>query len=113
MSASNTMKTHAVLIAALLLISSFLGAQSVQNPSVLGKARQAYLSAQALESELNEKKEAERRREQYLKVISVYQRVYLVTAHTGYADDTLLAIAHRCVPIHDYADATGTFSLLM
>jgi len=85
MSASNTMKTHAVLIAALLLISSFLGAQSVQNPSLLEKARQAYLSAQALESELNEKKEAERSRQQYLKVIRAYQRVYLITPHTSYA----------------------------
>ena len=113
MSASNTMKTHAVLIAALLLISSFLGAQSVQNPSLLEKARQAYLSAQALESELNEKKEAERSREQYLKVISVYQRVYLITPHTGYADDALLAIAHLYEAIHDYEDATRTLTFLI
>src|SRR5437899_218206 len=113
MSASNTMKTHAVLIAALLLISSFLGAQSVQSPSLLEKARQAYLSAQALESELNEKKEAERSREQYLKVISVYQRVYLITPHTGYADDALLAIAHLYEAIHDYEDATRTLTFLI
>jgi len=79
MNASNTMKTHAVLIAQLFLISSFLGGQSVQNRSLLDKARQAYLSAQALESELNEKKEAERSRQQYLKVIRAYQRVYLIT----------------------------------
>ena len=113
MSASNTMKTHAVLIAALLLISSFLGAQSVQNPSLLEKARQAYLSAQALESELNEKKEAERSREQYLKVIRAYQRVYLITPHTGYADDALLAIAHLYEAIHDYEDATRTLTFLI
>ena len=113
MSASNTMKTHAVLIAALLLISSFLGAQSVQNPSLLEKARQAYLSAQALESELNEKKEAERSRQQYLKVIRAYQRVYLITPHTGYADDALLAIAHLYEAIHDYEDATRTLTFLI
>src|SRR5438094_10252380 len=91
MSASNTMKTHAVLIAALRLFSSFLGAQTVQNPSLLAKARQAYLSAQALEFELNEKKEAERSREQYLKVIRDYQRVYVITPHTDHADEALLA----------------------
>src|SRR5436309_6528024 len=113
MSASNTMKTHAVLIAALLLISSFLGAQSVQNPALLEKARQAYLSAQALESELNEKKEAERTREQYLKVIRAYQRVYLITPHTGYADNALVTIARLYEQIHDYADATRTLSFML
>ena len=113
MNASNTMKTHAVLIAALLLISSSLGAQSGQNPSLLEKARQAYLSAQALESELNEKKEAERSREQYLKVIRAYQRVYLITPHTGYADDALMSIAHLYEAIHDYEDATRTLTFLI
>ena len=113
MSASNTTKTHAVLIAQLFLISSFLGAQSVQNRSLLDKARQAYLSAQALESELNEKKEAERSREQYLKVIRAYQRVYLITPHTGYADDALMSIAHLYEAIHDYEDATRTLTFLI
>src|SRR5216117_372111 len=113
MSASNTMKTHAVLIAALLLISSFLGAQSVQNPSLLEKARQAYLLAQALESELKDKKEAERSREQYLKVIRSYQRVYLITPHTGYADNALITIARLYEEIHDNADAARTLSFLL
>ncbi|PYR87745.1 MAG: hypothetical protein DMG19_09860, partial [Acidobacteria bacterium] len=62
---------------------------------------------------LNEKKEAERSREQYLKVISVYQRVYLITPHTGYADDALLAIAHLYEAIHDYEDATRTLTFLI
>ena len=113
MSASNTTKTHAVLIAQLFLISSFLGAQSVQNRSLLDKARQAYLSAQALESELNEKKEAERSRQQYLKVIRAYQRVYLITPHTSYADDALMTIAHLYEAIHNYDDATRTLTFLI
>ena len=113
MSASNTMKTHAVLIAALLLIPSFLGAQSVQNPSLLAKAKEAYMSAQALESELKDKKEAERSREQYLKVIRSYQRVYLITPHTGYADNALITIARLYEEIHDNADAARTLSFLL
>src|SRR5262249_31729145 len=113
MSASNTTKTHAILIAQLLLISSVLGAQSVQKSSLLDKARQAYLSAQALESELNEKKEAERSRQQYLKVIRAYQRVYLITPHTSYADDALMTIAHLYEAIHNYEDATRTLTFLI
>src|SRR5439155_13662291 len=109
----NKMKTSAVLIAALLSISSSIVGQSAENPSLLAKAREAYISAQALESELNDKKEAERSREQYLKVIRAYQRVYLITPHTGYADNALVTIARLYEEIHDYADASRTLNFLL
>src|SRR5207245_4666068 len=109
----NKMKTSAVLIAALLSISSSIVGQSAENPSLLAKAKEAYMSAQALESELKDKKEAERSREQYLKVIRSYQRVYLITPHTGYADNALIAIAHLYEAIHDYEDATRTLTFLI
>src|SRR2546426_898530 len=111
--ATNKMKTNAVLVAALLSISCVIAAQSGHNPALLEKAREAYMSAQALESQLNDKKEAERTREQYLKVIRAYQRVYLITPHTGYADDALTTIARLYEEIHDYADAVRTLGFLL
>ena len=88
------MKINAVSIAALLfVVSSHTAAQSAQNSLLLQKAHQAYVSAQALEAELTGKAEADRTRAEYLKVINAYQRVYLITPHTGYADNALMAIA--------------------
>jgi N-acetylmuramoyl-L-alanine amidase len=107
------MRIHAVLIAALLSVSSITAAQSAQNASLLQKARQAFMAAQALEAELNEKQEADRTRDAYLKVINAYQRTYLITPHTGYADDALIAIARLYEEIHDTADAIKTLNFLL
>ncbi len=107
------MKPKALLVAALLSVSSITAAQTGHNPALLEKAREAYVSAQALESELNDKKEAERTREQYLKVIRAYQRVYLITPHTGYADNALVTIARLYEEIHDYGDASRTLTFLL
>jgi N-acetylmuramoyl-L-alanine amidase len=107
------MRINAVLIAALLSGSSIIAAQSAHNPALLQKARQAYMRAQALETELNEKQEADRSRAQYLKVISAYQRTYLITPHTGYADDALMAIARLYEEIQDKANAIRTLTFLI
>jgi len=107
------MKPKALLVAALLSVSSITAAQTGHNPALLEKAREAYVSAQALESQLNDKKEAERTREQYLKVIRAYQRVYLITPHTGYADNALVTIARLYEEIHDYGDASRTLTFLL
>jgi N-acetylmuramoyl-L-alanine amidase len=107
------MRINAVLIAALLSVSSIIAAQSAHNSALLQKARQAYISAQALESELNEKQEADRTRAEYVKVINAYQRVYLITPHTGYADNALMAIARLYEEIHDKTDAVRTLTFLI
>lgn len=106
------MRTNAVLIAALLSVSTFLGAQSSRT-ALLQKARQAYMAAESLDSELNEKPEAERNRAEHLKVIDAYQRVYLITPHTGYADNALMAIARLYEAIHDNANAIRTLTFLI
>jgi len=107
------MKTNAVLIAALLSISSTAAAQSAHNQGLLQKAHQAFISAQALDSQLKEKQEAQRTRAEYLKVINAYQKVYLITPHTGYADDALIAIARLYEKIQDTADAIHTLTFLI
>ena len=46
-----------------------------------------------MEATLNEKPEGQRTRAEYLKVINAYQRTYIITPHTGFADDALMSIA--------------------
>src|SRR2546422_4267357 len=99
------MKINAVLIAALLYISTFAAPPQAQNASLLEKARQAYVSAQALEASLSEKPENDRSRDEYLKVINAYQRVFFITPHTGYADDSLIAMARLYEETKDNAGA--------
>lgn len=105
------MKINAVLIAALLCVSS-LTAPAAQN-ALLQKAYEAYLSAQALEAELNEKAEADRSRAEYLKVINAYQRVYLTTPRTGYADNSLMNIARLYEEIKANPEAIKTLNFLI
>ena len=110
------MKINAVLVTSLLSLSSILAAQSARNsrnPALLQKAHQAFISAQALETELNAKPESERTRAEYLKSINAYQRVYQITPHTSYADDGLIAIARLYEAIHDNPDAIRTLTFLI
>src|SRR5438128_7506612 len=107
------MKINAVLIAALLSVSSITAAQSARNPALLQKAHQAFISAQALDSQLNEKPEAQRTRAEYLKVINAYQKVYVITPHTSYADDALIAIARLYEKIQDTTNAIHTLTFLI
>src|SRR5215467_3600155 len=106
------MKVNAVFIAALLSVSSF-AASGAEKSVLLQRAHEAYLAAQALEGTLNEKPEADRSRAEYLKVINAYQRVYIITPHTGYADDALMAIARLYEEMHDDADAIRTLTFMI
>lgn len=108
------MKANAVLIAALLSasVSAALGTQT-EKAALLQKAHQAYVAAQAMETALNEKPESERARADYLKVIQAYQRTYLITPHTGYADDALMNVARLYEQIKDNADAIKTLKFLI
>src|SRR5690242_1946934 len=114
------MRFNALLLAALLCILSISAAgqrepnkKPPEKPSrsaLIQKAGEAYMSAEALESALNEKPEAERTRAEYLKVINAYQRVYLITPHTGWADNALMAIARLYEEIHENASAVRTLT---
>ena len=106
------MKITAGLIAALLSVT-ISAAPGTEKAVLLQKARQAYVAAQALEAALNEKPEAERTRAEYLKVITAYQRTYLITPHTGYADNALTSIAKLYEEIKDNANAIKTLKFLI
>ena len=129
------MRINAVVFAALLSVSSIVAAgqpqgaerkrdsaqpqetakpqEKLSRSALLQKAAQAYMTAEALESALNEKPEAERTRADYLKVVNAYQRVYLTTPHTGWADNALMAIARLYEEIHDNANAVRTLTFLI
>ena len=106
------MKITAGLIAALLSVT-ISAAPGTEKAVLLQKAHQAYVAAQALEAALNEKPEAERTRAEYLKVITAYQRTYLITPHTGYADNALTSIAKLYEEIKDNANAIKTLKFLI
>lgn len=106
------MKINAGLIAALLSVT-ISAAPRTEKAVLLQKARQAYLAAQAMEQALNEKPEAERTRAEYLKLIAAYQRTYLITPHTGYADNALTSVAKLYEEIKDNADAIKTLKFLI
>src|SRR5438552_327773 len=101
------MKINAVVITALLSVTTF-AAPRAQNAQLLQKARQAYAAAQALEANLNQKSESERTHAEYLKVISAYQKTYVITPHTALADDALMNIARLYEQIKDTANAMKT-----
>jgi N-acetylmuramoyl-L-alanine amidase len=121
------MKVNAVLIAALLSVFPLAAAaqdaqrepdraklqEKPSRTALIQKAGQAYMSAESLETALNEKPEAERTRAEYLKVINAYQRVYLITPHTGWADNALMAIARLYEEIHDNANAVKSLTFLI
>lgn len=109
------MKINAVLLAALLSVSTFAAplGQNAQNASLLQKAHQAYAAAQAMEASLNKKWETERTRAEYLKVINAYQRTYLITPQTGYADDALMSMARLYERIQSNTDAIRVLKYML
>jgi len=94
---------NATAVLILVLLPSILIAQSAKpsQKSLLQKAKQQYLHAQELETALNDKPAAERTHDEYIKVIKAYQRVYLITPRTGYADNALMTISRLYEEIQD------------
>ena len=107
------MKIYAVVLAALLSVSTFAAPEEQNSSQLLRKSREAYDVAQALEAKLTEKPEADRTRTEYLKVITAYERVYLITPRTGYADDSLMTIARLYEEMNAKADAIRTLRFLI
>ncbi len=66
-----------------------------------------------MEANLNEKPEGQRTRAEYLTVINAYQRTYIITPHTGFADDALMRIARLYEQIKANADAIKTLKYMI
>src|SRR4051812_31272379 len=102
------LRTTAVLLTALLGASTILAQASLTQ-----QAANAYTAALEAEKALNEKPPAEQKRNDVLKVISAYQRVYLITPATSYADDAMIAIARLYESIKDTGDAVKMLTFLV
>jgi N-acetylmuramoyl-L-alanine amidase len=105
------MNKKAVPFAALFALILQLSPASAQ--TALQRAADAFKSAEIREGELNEKPEAERTRADYLKVINGYQRTYIISPKTGYADNALMAIARLYEEINDKAAAIRSLNFLI
>lgn len=100
-------RSSAVLLTALLGASTFLA----QQPTLIQQATSAFNSAQKADKALNEKSDPTR--SEVLKVINAYEKVYLITPATGYADDALIAIARLYESIRDKNDAIKTLTFMI
>src|SRR6187401_2818989 len=107
------MKKKSVLFAALLSVVLQFSPASAQTNKSLQRAAEAFKSAEVQEGNLNEKPQAERTRADYLKVINAYQRTYLITPRSGYADNALLAVARLYEEINDKDAAIRSLNFLL
>src|SRR5262249_46458399 len=91
-SSSLVLRTGSCILLVLSLSSASVSAP-VQNTALQQKAREAFVRAQEMERTLNDKSPEQRTRSEYIKVIDAYQRVYVITPHTAYADNALVTMA--------------------
>ena len=96
-----------------LLLIAFITALPLLSQSLPDLARNAYHIAQNEETQLKEKALEGRLRSEYLKVIRLYERVYLITPHTGYADNALMSIATLYQEMDDHKDAIKTLRFMI
>jgi len=96
-----------------LFVVLIMASTSLAQPSLLQQATSAFNSAQQADKLLNEKPQPQQNRAEVLKVINAYQRVYLITPKTSYADDALLAIARLYESINDSHNAVKTLKFLV
>jgi N-acetylmuramoyl-L-alanine amidase len=103
-------KKTSVILLVVLLGASLAFAQS-QTP--IQQASNQFRAAEKAEAALYEKTEPERSRAEYIKVIRAYERVYLITPHTGWADNALTSIARLYEEIEDTKNAIKTLQFLV
>ncbi len=75
------------------------------------QAADQYLDAERAHDHLLDRPAGERTRADYLEVLNAYERTYLITPHTGYADDALLNVAllYEAIGDVDFAERTWRF----
>jgi len=101
-----------VILPAVFLSASLALSQSAP-PTLIQQASTQFRQAETAEAALAEKPAAERTRTEYLKVIHAYERVYLITPHTGWADNALTSVARLYEQINDPKNAIKTLQFLV
>jgi len=96
-----------------VLIAFLLNAVPGFAQSLTQQAATQFRSAERAEATLNEEPQASRSRADYLKVIHAYERVYLITPHTAFADNALTSIARLYELMNDPKNAVKTLQFLL
>jgi N-acetylmuramoyl-L-alanine amidase len=97
-----------------VLLTVFLSAiPAFSQTTAAQKASAQFRTAEKAEAALNEKPEANRSRADYLKVIRAYERVYLITPKTSWADNALTSIARLYEVMKDSKNAVKTLQFLL
>jgi N-acetylmuramoyl-L-alanine amidase len=100
-------KICAVLIAFVVIAVPAFAQSTTQ------QAATQFRSAERAEAALNEEPAARRSRADYLRVIRSYERVYLITPHTAFADNALTSIARLYESMNDPKNAVKTLQFLL
>ena len=102
---------HKICVVLLTVFLSAIPAFAQTTPAQQASAQ--FRTAEKAEAALNEKPEANRSRADYLKVIRAYERVYLITPHTAWADNALTSIARLYEEMKDSRNAVKTLQFLL
>jgi len=97
----------------ILLAALFSATAALAQSTLAQKAATQFRTAEKAEADLYEKPESDRTRADYLKVIRTYERVYLITPHTAWADNALTSIAKLYEEIKDPKNAVKTLEFLL
>jgi N-acetylmuramoyl-L-alanine amidase len=107
------MKQIIACVVNVLLWTCLSHAQGPSLEELKRQAGQAWEQAQEAESALRSRPETDRTRNDYVKVVRLYERVYLTTPHSGYSDDALIHIATLYEDTEAFGDAVRTLKFLI
>ncbi|HET9942053.1 MAG TPA: N-acetylmuramoyl-L-alanine amidase, partial [Terriglobia bacterium] len=97
----------------LALLALLAGVVSAFAQSSTQQASAQFRTAERLEASLKGEPETNRSRADYLRVIRAYERVYLITPHTAWADNALTTIARLYEEMNDPRNAVKTLQFLL
>jgi N-acetylmuramoyl-L-alanine amidase len=96
-----------------ILLVVVLGVAPSLAQSLTQQASTQFRNAEKAEAALNDKPDEQRTRADYLRVIHSYERVYLITPHTAWADNALTSIARLYEAMKDPKNAVKTLQFLL
>jgi N-acetylmuramoyl-L-alanine amidase len=95
------------------LLTLVLAAVPAMAQTLTQQASAQYRTAEKADTTLYDKPEQQRSRADYLRVIRAYERVYLITPHTAWADNAMMSIARLYEGMGDSKNAVKTLQFLL
>lgn len=107
------MKQLVACVVTILFWTSLSPGQDLTLEELKQLAGQAWEQAQAAEATLLSRPAGDRTRNDYVRVVRLYEKVYLTTPHSGYSDDALIHIATLYEDTEAFGDAVRTLRFLI